>query len=262
MNRYDDIREKYRRRQRLYISLLLLLLAVVTMTAAAVAWFTIADKGRVNSMNMEVTSGASLRFDLDQHGSFSDYVITLQFQQIAGRIQSEHGFDMRNVPLEPVTTSNGQSFMLEDGTAASVNSGAYLEFKLHFIALSDMTVHLTSSDDNGQQGTEITSNNNNLINAMRISFTADGRTSIYDPGMGNSSSGGTVKTFGLPKGGAMSPNAGNALFSLKEEQDKEVIVRIWLEGTDENCTSDIRGSDYSISLRFIGTDEDGNVVED
>lgn len=241
LNRYEDIREKHKRKQRLYTSLLLLLLALVAMTAATVAWFTIADRGKVNSLNMDVTSGTSLRFDLDQHAGFEDYIETLQFQQIADRIRSEHGFDMRNVPLEPVTTSDGQNFSFEDGSAVSVSSGAYLEFRLHFIALSDMDVHLTSSDGrNGQQGTEITSKNPKLVNAMRISFTADGKTSIYDP----------------------EKSAEIKLFSLEQEKDKEVIVRVWLEGTDENCTSDIQGADYSISLRFVGTDEDGNVVDD
>lgn len=241
MNRDKEIREKHKRRQRLYISLMLLLLAFVAMTAATVAWFTIADRGRVDSMNMDVTAGTSLRFDLDSHDEFEEYTETLQFQQIAGRIQAEHGFNMKTVPLEPVTTGNGQNFRFEDGSAVSVRSGAYLEFRLHFMAMSDMDVHLTGKDGrNGKQGTKITSKNPKLAGAMRISFTADGRTYIYDPG----------KTAEMK------------LFSLEQEKDKEVIVRIWLEGTDENCTSDIQGSDYSISMRFVGTDENGKVIEE
>lgn len=241
MDKYEEKMQKHRRKNSLYISFLLLLLAIVAMTAATVAWFTIADKGRVSSMNMDITSGASLKFDLDQHDNFEDYIVTLQFEQIADRIRAEHGFDMRDVPLEPVTTSDGQSFRFEDGSSVDVDSGAYLEFRLHFMALSDMDVHLTSRDGkDGKQGTAITSKNPKLVNAMRISFTADGKTSIYDPG-----SGGDMQ-----------------LFSLEQEKDKEVIVRIWLEGTDENCTSEIQGSDYSISMRFVGTDEDGNIIDD
>ena len=44
--------------------------------------------------------------------------------------------------------------------------------------------------------------------------------------------------------------------------DKPVVIRIWLEGTDEACTDDLRDADYSIRLRFAGTDEDGNLLED
>jgi hypothetical protein len=53
----------------------------------------------------------------------------------------------------------------------------------------------------------------------------------------------------------------NSLFSLKKEVDKPVVVRVWLEGTDEACTDALRGADYSIRLRFLGTDEDNNVLE-
>lgn len=220
---------------------MVLLLALVAMTAAAAAWFTIADRGRVDSMNLEVTSGTSLRFDLDSHDEFQEYIETLQFQQIAGRIEAEYGFDMKTVPLEPVTTGNGQTFRFEDGSSVSPRSGAYLEFRLHFRALSDMDVHLTARDGrDGRQGTRITSKNPKLAGAMRISFTSEGSTVIYDPG----------KTAEMK------------LFFLEKDKDKKVTVRVWLEGTDENCTGDIRGADYSISLRFVGTDEDGKIIDE
>lgn len=259
--RYEELRREYSGRSRLLMSLMILLLALVAMSAATVAWFTIADRGRVDTLEMVVTSGPSMRFDLNAHGSFEDYIVTLNFEQIADRIRTEHGFDMRNVPLEPVTTNDGQHFVFEDGSAVDVRSGAYLEFTLHFMALEDMNVHLTSEDgDRGDKGTEITSRNPKLASAMRISFTADGQTCIYDPGRGAGSTGGAVKTFGLPAGAA-SHNESSTLFALKKNQDKTVVVRVWLEGTDENCTGDIKGADYQISMRFVGTDKDGNVVD-
>ena len=64
-------------------SVLLFLLALVSITAATVAWMTIADRTRVRSMRMEITSGANLRFDLDPHEEFEDYVKTLSFLDIA-----------------------------------------------------------------------------------------------------------------------------------------------------------------------------------
>ena len=59
----------------------------------------------------------------------------------------------------------------------------------------------------------------------------------------------------------MSYNEENALFSLEEGVDKTVVMRVWLEGTDEACTDAIRRADYAIRLRFIGTDEFGNLLE-
>ena len=92
--------------QRALTSLILALIAVIFLSAATVAWFSIADYTKVNSISMEVTTGVNLRFDLDAHQTFDEYVKTLSFEQIASRIRTEKGFDMSAVPLEPVTTNN------------------------------------------------------------------------------------------------------------------------------------------------------------
>ena len=68
------MKEKNNTRRLLTTSILLALLAFVSVTAATAAWMTIADRTRVRSMRMEITSGANLRFDLDAHDSFEDYV--------------------------------------------------------------------------------------------------------------------------------------------------------------------------------------------
>ena len=254
-------REGQSTRQAAMTSVLLVLLALVSVTAATIAWFSIADRTKVRSMNMEITTGANLRFDLDAHQSFDDYVKTLGFEQIADRMRQEKGFDMRETPLEPVTTADYNTFTLENGTVVESTKGSYLEFTLHFMALEDMVVHLSSADSTSQKndGTEITSGAAGLAEAMRISFTVDNRTSVYDPGMGNTSTAsGNGKIFGLPQGGAMTYNNDNELFSLKKETDQPVIVHVWMEGTDENCTDALKGADYSIQLRFVGTDENGN----
>jgi hypothetical protein len=260
MREKEKIKTESNEKRTLYTSLLLLMLALISVVAATVAWFTIADRAKVKSMNMEITTGANLRFDLDAHDTFDEYVKTLTFSQIADRILSEKKFDMKTIPLEPVTTSDYVNFQLEDGTVVESSSGSYLEFTLHFMASEDMVVHLTSASTEGESdGTLISSNNNALSSAMRISFTADSSVYVYDPGMGSgSSSGGGQKTFGLPSAGNMVLNNDNALFSLKEGVDKPVVVHVWLEGTDESCTDELRGADYSIRLRFLGTDENNN----
>lgn len=245
---------------RLYTSILLVLLAFVAVVAATVAWFSIADRAKVKTMSLDIIADSDLRMDLDPHSTIDQYVKTLSFEQIADRIQQEKGFSMKTTPLEPVTTSDQETFTYEDGKTAQDTSGAYLEFNLHFMAEKDMIVHLTSanSSSNAEDGTLVMSPNSALPASMRISFSADGTTWIYDPGMENTSSvEGSVKTFGLPGADAMNINNDNAMFSLKEGVDKEVKVHIWMEGTDPACTDELKGSDYSIRLRFSGdkTDE-------
>lgn len=241
-------------------SVLLFLLALVSVTAATAAWMTIADRTRVRSMRMDITTGVNLRFDLDPHETFEEYVKTLTFDQIAQRIKAEKEFDPLETPLTPVTTKDCVKFVLEDGSDAKTEY--YLEFTLHFMATQDMIVHLTSADsDAGGDGTQVSSENAGVPDAIRISFTAE-ETSIYDPGMGGGSvQGDAGRTFGLPAGNTITYSDDNALFPLTAYEDKPVILRVWLEGNDEACTDAIRKADYSIRLRFVGTDEYGNLLE-
>lgn len=255
--------KKRTRRKQLQTTVLLFLIALISVTAATTAWFSIADRAKVRSMSMDITTGSSLRFDLDPHEDFEDYVVTLSFGDIASRIQRDLGVDVRQDPLEPVTTEDYQLFVDEYGNEISVESGQYLEFTLHFMTSKDMTVHLTSANSTAKaDGTLVSSELENLPPAMRISFTVGDKTLIYDPGAGDTRvKSGKNAIFGLPISREMQYNDNNMLFDIKQYHDVPVVVHIWLEGTDELCTNELIQGDYSIQLRFVGTDADGNVLE-
>ena len=220
-------------RKRFLTSVLLVLLAFVAITVATVAWFSIADKTRVKSMNLDIASDSDLRMDLNAHTQFEDYVKKISFEQIAERMRNELGFDMATTPLEPVTTSDQNTFTYENGTVVPESKGSYLTFTLHFMAETDMLVHLNreDSESGANDGTNISSSNAGLPEAMRISFTADGQTWIYDQGTADTS---------------------YELFSLKANTDKPVLIHIWMEGTDPSCTDDLKAADYAIRMRFTG----------
>lgn len=250
--------------QTFYLSLLLVLLALVSVAAVSVAWFSIADHTRLHSIGMNVTSGPALRFDLDKHGDVAEYKRTLTFEEIADRILADRGFDLRERAMDPVTTQNGMEFTLRNGAAVSADSGSYLEFTLHFIATKDVVVHLTSANSAGRQdGTLVSSETSETLpQAMRISFTADGQTVTFSPGLGDSAvyeNG--MRTFGLPDTMHMVYNEKNTLFTLQREVDKPVVVRIWMEGTDPACENSLQGADYSLRLRFEATDADNQYIE-
>ncbi len=243
-------------RHHLAVTLVLAGLALVAVAMSTFAWFSIADSAKVRSLAIEMNTDGSLRFDLDAHERFTDYVITLGFDQITSRIGSEQGVDVDASSLQPVTSSDGQTFSFENGGEASASTGAFLEFTLHFISLQDSVVRLTGQDgEDGAQGTAfLSSASDSLPLAMRMSFTADGQTWIYDPNVAaGSAAQGAATTFGLD---ANEATAASSMFSLTAEQDKSVLVRIWLEGTDSNCTNSIKGADYSVSMRFEGVGVD------
>lgn len=258
MAREDGEKEK----RQLLISVLLAFIALVSVTAASVAWFTIADFTKVHSMSMEITSGTNLRFDLDAHEQFEEYCKSLSFSRIADRMQRDLGYDMRRIPLEPVTTKDCQTFAFEDGTVVEPSQGAYLEFTLHFMATEDMLIHLTSRDSDGEEdGTMVESTNSSLPETMRISFSVAGQDMVFCPGLGDTYiTEENVKYFGLPAGENMQPNENNQMFWVQKNVDCPVVVRIWLEGTDPACTDELRNADYQIRLRFVGTDREHQIL--
>ena len=127
MNRKEDNKTA---RSRLYTSVQLVLMAFVAVTAATVAWFSIADRAKVKTMSLDIIADADLRMDLDPHSTIDQYVKTLSFEQIAARIQQEKGFSME-------TTTDYGTFTYENGTTVENTKGAYLEFALHFMAAKD-----------------------------------------------------------------------------------------------------------------------------
>ncbi|MDD5863372.1 MAG: hypothetical protein PUD80_01875 [Firmicutes bacterium] len=247
----------------LAIALLLLLLAVGCVTAATTAWLSIADYARVRSMNLDVTTGANLRFDLDPHPVLEDYVTTLKFRQIADRVQRDRGFDPAVTPLEPVTTDDYDRFTYEEGDEADPNGGDYLEFTLHFMSAKDMYVHLTSANSKDKQdGTSVTGNPPQLLQAMRIAFTVGDTTIIYTPGSAAAAANpGGAKLFDLPSADRMVLNDANQMFFLPANTNVPVKVQVWLEGTDNACDDELIGAEYSIQLRFVGADENHNLME-
>ena len=56
-------------RSRLLTSILLVLLALVAITAATVAWFSIADKAKVKTMSLDIIGDLDLKMDLDAHST-------------------------------------------------------------------------------------------------------------------------------------------------------------------------------------------------
>ncbi len=225
-------------------TLMLAMIAIIAVVGVTYAWFTIADTTRLSAMHMDVTTGVSLRIDVVPHQYFEQYKSVLSFADIGARIQAERGIDISRTPIEPVTTQDARTFRFENGRLASADEGHYLEFTLHFMAEGDMYVHLTSTGFKGaDNGTLVWSNTiPKLPEAMRLAFTVNGTTFVYNPGDDDIS--------GLTDE--------NMIFFLPDATDVPVLVHIWMEGTDPACDNELKGSDYSVRLRFEGTDENNN----
>ncbi len=236
-------------------TILIALIALVSITAATAAWFTIADRTRLRGISLDITTGQSLRFDLDAHENIDEYVQTLSFETIAERIRSDTGVDIMNEPMEPVTTDDGITFTYQFGSEAAETSGDYIHYTLHFMSSKDMLVHLTGQKDD-EEATLIIADNPALVRAMRIGFYADGCFTVYDPGMEDKAENREkMRQFGISRAAEMAYSDNNVLFPMTAGQDKPVEVYIWLEGNDEECTDELKLERFSLRMKFTGTDE-------
>ena len=227
--------------KKLYQSILVFLLALVSITATSYAWFSLSKNTRVHSMSLEITTGYKLRIDTEAHSSIDDYYRDLQGTHIVNL--------SKNTQLAPVTSNDGVSFFTEDGIGTNDTIGTYLEVPLHFRSLDAMNIHLSTKPLRTTANPTLVSGTNGIEKAIRISFTTNDSTKIYEP------YGVSANTFSLENSDEMVYNKSNALFYIEKDVDLPVTMRIWLEGNDPDCTDVLRNALYDIQLCFVGTDE-------
>lgn len=240
----SERKNKNTTKQLVITTILLVIIAALGVTAVSLAWFTINDITRINSMVMNITSGLNFKIDLLPHTSYEDYKHTLTFPEIREKVREEKGYDMAVTPLVPVTTLDYRNFTLEHGEPVSVRSGYYVEYTLHFKTdcESGLWVHLTERNSKNQSdGTYLWSDEHpELANAMRIAFDTPDGIVVYNPG--------ASERF-------RELTDDSRMFWLPYDTDIPVLVRIWLEGTDDACNNSLKGLNYNLRLRFEGTDE-------
>lgn len=243
-------------------TILFLVVGLLSLIGTSFAWFTIADRGRVSSMSIEITNGTNLYFDTEPHESIDDYLKIISLERLSSKTKQLYGYELFQNVLQPTTTKDGKIFTIENGDIVDAKSGYYIEIPLNFISSKDMYVHLTTENEKGiLNGTLVDSDNKDLIKTLRISFEADGEVIIYNPSMNEGATKfNDMKMFGLNNSDQMIYSENNALFYLKAFENKEVIMRIWVEGTDEFCTNDLKGSNFSLRFRFAGTDEENSLI--
>ena len=250
-------------KSKLNIALIMIALAIIVLITGTYAWFTLSLSGKVNTMDLQVTTGDYLRIDTSDRGNnienWSKSVLD------AADIEKQLGVTLEKYTILPVTSGNGTKMYTRSGNEVATDKRSYLQFDLYFVSNKDVNVYLTEENSaDGNDGTKVISNNTNstkqasVVDCVRISF-AEGNSStgkIYEPaGVSNtkltvsnaiSDGGQTQSTFSNAKVG----QTGSNLFKLTANQSKKITVRIWIEGDDKDCTSDVELSKFQTRLRF------------
>lgn len=257
-------RQRLRKRKRLIA--FLSILAILGLSSATYAWFTVNTFAGVQDFELEISMGEDLRVSMENHGSDIDQYVHVVTNEMVDSYLKDYNTSLDEMVLSPVTTSDGTKFTYQHGQVVNPNE-PYLEFKVWFIATTDMYVHLTTegTDDDEHEhilGTEVTTTSpapqSDIVKAIRMSFDSGDSYKTYEPNKGASLST-ALPTFDLPSG-PMNYNNSNQLFHLEKLTPKQVTLRLWCEGEDPECDNDVQRANFRIQLSFLGCDENGNPI--
>ena len=242
---------------------LLSVIAMLVLITATLAWFTLSNFASVNQIDLKISTAPELYLDIENRGTdVTQWKKVLTNDMINQYLTSVSAPKIDEQKLDPVTTSNGISFQSQSGSARNANDTSFLEFKVWFIATTDMYVHLSGQtvqvegkDATTACTTTETGAKADIVNAVRVSYEDSGSAAIWEPHKGGSVNGQT--TFDVNQ----SFGSETRLFHLNKLEPKQITFRIWAEGNDPECDNDVQDSNVSFQMLFGGADENGNSFE-
>lgn len=257
---------------------------VLLVSTIAYGWFSVRNKANVNNLALSA-------------GTEGDLLIANVNGNVPGTYGSEIDLSTSNdanAILNPVTTLEGREFYspvysgsrvvsVEKITDMQELTTKYIYEKQFYLKVDcegrgsedDYYIYLTSNA--GDRGTyvkdAVISSEDTAANAIRISFTIDGETVVYEPNFDGDNKSNEIAEDLVFQGGYNSystvkqissgifADSGNGndseyLFTIPANTDKLVTMRIWIEGKDKDCANSIELDDLighfefsSISLR-------------
>lgn len=242
---------------------LLSIIAMLVLVTATLAWFTLSNFASVENINLKIATAPELYLDIENHGTQVDmYKKVLTNDMINSYLTSVNAPRIADQILDPVTTTNGISFVSESGAARTANSTSYMEFKVWFIATKEMWVHLSGQtvQVQGENATTAVTTTEtgakaDIVRAVRVSFEDSGSAAIYEPNKGTAVNGQTTFDVGASFGND------TRLFHLDQLEPKQITFRIWAEGNDPECDNDVQSANVTFQMLFGGTDENNVAFE-
>lgn len=243
---------------------LLSVIAMLVLITATLAWFTLSNFASVNEINLKISTAPQLYLDIENRGAsdLSLWKKVLTNDMINTALRAQNAPVLEDQMLDPVTTSNGISFQNRSGNTRNANSTTFVEFKVWFIATTDMWVHLSGQtvqvegkDATTSISTTETGAKADVVRAVRVSYEDSGSAAIWEPNRGTPVNGQT--TFDV------SQNFSNdtRIFHLDKLTPKQITFRIWAEGNDPECDDDVQDANLTIEMLFGGTDENNSSFE-
>ena len=289
--------------KKLIPAIVMLIVSAVVLSTASYAWFTVGTDVQATGMSVKATAPSSILIAGElADGELSEYSHTVTFDQgtaILSPVSSWNGVNF----FAPGACQDTQGAATYGTTFGTVNQqeGNWMEYTIWLKNDAAATVEGEGGADVASESIHValasitTTSAKTIKNAVRISFTTDVGTYVYDideathtwvrvavedgvydedgdgvadsPAVGPIYMEGTADNFDTVAVGAEktlantktdSADAPTAIITLAPQVAKSITVRIWFEGQDSTCIAANGG--YSVPLEFAFTKVDAAPV--
>lgn len=279
------IREKIRQlnekqKKRFKTALIMSLVCIVFLSGATYAWFTIANKATVNRLALQVVSDGRL-YIADSRENITKKESTLDLTDSLNKVLYPCTTEDGKTMYKPVYSDNNH-VTGSNPIEADEKSFYYYETDLWLLVEETLAENansnyydITLGKADGADGTTIDAIlNSHPEYCLRVSFECGDTVAVYEPHSdehltgvqgvdyafntlpGLSSSVPMHKQlstgrFGGETGTVYYEGDSSPLFTIKGNEPAKVTVKIWFEGTDNDCMNEIQTEKIEGMLKFV-----------
>lgn len=273
------------RRKKLTNAILMAFVCIMMMSGATYAWFTMSNTAKVTSMKLNVAAEGTLYIYTD------DTVATKKVSEVdwpnmstaqtlypcttaegINMLKPIYGSEKEVTGTQTVTDAEKELYCLQQDFYLYMDEGTVATPKTYNVSLVQNDVSNTGTYFSSSAATP------KPEYCVRMSFEVNGQTlTVYEPNS-DATNGGTVETNFATNSCGVTPVAsthqqnaagtfisttGNAadkapvtgdsdkLFTITGNQATKVTVRVWFEGTDNDCQNSINTKDITGQLKFV-----------
>lgn len=266
--------------KKLRTAVVMSLICVLMLSGATYAWFTLGNTAKVNSLSLQVTSEGNL-YVARTEAALSDHKTEVSLADAGTQILYPCTTDAAGkTMLSPVYTADNVVRKTENIAEANKDRYYYetdIWLKVEEAVASGGSASnyaITLGKNNSGDGTYVNgqSGDKHPERCVRMSFTLDdGTVAVYEPNYNAAANTGDAATdqtgMGYKGNGLHRQEAGgafvnengtvyytgdsSALFQIKGNTPVRVKVRVWYEGTDNDCRNSIQDAQILSQLKFV-----------
>ena len=251
-------------RHKLIPAIIMLIVAAITMSTASYAWFTMSNRVEVTGINLSVVAPTNLLIREKGTGNFTNSItVAANPSGKLSHASSEKGEVMFTVEnpianVKPDGTLKADTNIVTTTTPVASTDGYYVDFEFELINTGSTVATIGLNNLQINVGTTSVAGGD-VVKAVRFAILDnDGSKGVFGMVPGNLTVYGAAGTA-LPTGNqTVISSTATSMFDVLADgvispltNQKEITVRIWIEGQDPDCVSLNAGSSFNISFDLV-----------